>query len=290
MAFNQVIVQVKIVQYSVSGIGLTMIAMLAFAGNALLSRAAFQYTNIDAASFTLIRLVSGAIFLALLTRPQAIINLKYGNWHSSIALFIYATCFSYAFVDLTTATGAVLGFGAVQLTMLGYALLRGERFKHIQIAGIGISIAGVLALLLPGFENPPLIPALLMLSAGASWSIYTILGRNSQEPTHDTAGNFNRAALIATVFYFLFVHNSQFDTPGFMFAFLSGTLASGLGYIIWYTALPYLTATTAASVQLTVPVIASFGGMLFFDEMLTLSMVLISTAILSGILLVVRYK
>ncbi len=282
--------QAIIAQIFISGIGLTTIAMLAFAGNALLSRAAFQYTTIDAASFTLIRLASGAVLLAFLVKPKAIFNPNHGNWYSALALFIYATAFSYAFVELTTATGSLLAFGAVQLTMLGYAYFRGECFKLIQIACIGISIAGLLALLLPSFENPPLISALLMLSAGASWSIYTILGKNSQEPTYDTAGNFSRATVIATVFYFLFAHNIHVDISGFMFAFLSGAMASGLGYIIWYMALPYLSATTAASVQLTVPVLASFGGILFFGEMLSLRMVLISTEIIIGIMIVIRYR
>ncbi len=290
MAFNQLTVQVKIARIFVSGIGLTIIAMLAFAGNALLSRAAFQYTAIDAASFTLIRLVSGAMLLAILVKPQAMINSAHGNWYSALALFIYATAFSYAFVDLTTATGALLGFGAVQLTMLSFAFLQGERFTNIQLLGIGISIVGVLALLLPSFENPPLMPAILMLLAGTSWSIYTLLGNGSQEPTLDTSANFVRAALIAIACYILFVNDSQIDISGFIYAFLSGAVASGLGYVIWYMALPFLTATTAASVQLTVPVLASLGGILFFDEMLSLSMVLISTAVLSGIMLVLRYK
>jgi drug/metabolite transporter (DMT)-like permease len=283
-------VQVKIAHFFVSGIGLTIIAMIAFAGNALLSRAAFQYTAIDAASFTLIRLVSGAILLAILVKPHKIISFANGNWYSAIALFIYATAFSYAFVELTTATGAVLGFGAVQLSMLGFAFLQGERFNNIQLLGIGISIIGVLALLLPSFENPPLIPAILMLLAGTSWSIYTLLGNGSQKPTLDTSVNFARAALIAMIFYILFASENQIDIPGFLFASLSGSVSSGLGYIIWYMALPYLTATTAASVQLSVPVLASFGGVLFFDEMLSLGMILISTAILSGIMLVIKSK
>ena len=267
-----------------------MIAMFAFAGNALLSRAAFQYTSIDAASFTLIRLVSGAILLAILIKPKPKIDSNYGNWYSALALFIYATAFSYAFVGLTSATGAIVGFGAVQLTMLGFAFIKGERFTNIQLLGISISITGVLALLLPGSENPPFIPVILMLLAGISWSIYTIRGRRSQKPTNDTAGNFIRASIIAAVCYFLFIQNSEFDISGFILAFLSGTVASGLGYIIWYMALPYLTAATAASVQLTVPVLASFGGVIFFDEMLSTGMMLISTAILSGIMLVIKYK
>lgn len=272
------------------GIGLTTIAMLAFAGNALLTRAAFQYSDIDAASFTLVRLLSGAIVLSLLIRPVSSVRLFRGNWISALALLVYAVTFSFAFMELTTATGALLGFAAIQLTMLGFAIWQGERFSFYQKLGLLISMSGLVALLLPGLQTPAMTPALLMLVAGVAWGVYTLLGKQAGDPVKDTAANFTRAALLAGILFLLLPSEKMLDTQGFIYACLSGAVTSGVGYILWYMALPYLTATIAASVQLTVPVLAALGGVVFFNEMISLQMVIISGCVLGGIALVVSKR
>lgn len=273
--------------------GLTALALLAFAGNSLLCRAALRDTAIDPASFTLLRIVSGALVLALLIGLRRPAQLRVGSWASAAALFAYAIAFSYAYIGLSAGTGALILFGAVQASMLGWALLRGERFGALQMLGFALAIAGLVALLLPGLSAPPLGSALLMLLAGVAWGVYSLRGRGAGDPTAATAGNFLRAvpmAGAATAIALLLVPFSvQVDLSGSLYAVASGALTSGLGYAIWYRALPQLRASTAATVQLSVPVITALAGVILLSEPVSLRLVLASVAVLGGVALVVLW-
>jgi len=266
----------------------TILALLAFAGNSLLCRAALQHTPIDATSFTTIRLASGALVLwglVQLTRREASGR---GSWPSAFALFAYAAAFSLAYVNLPTGTGALLLFGAVQTGMIGWGLVKGERFTSVQWLGLGLALGGLVGLLLPGLSAPPLGAALLMIAAGLAWSVYSLRGKGAGDPLRVTAGNFMRTVPVALVMSLLFINSVQVDTAGALYAIASGAITSGVGYAIWYTVLPHLRATTAATLQLSVPVIAAVGGILWLGEPLTLRLVLASLAILGGIALVIR--
>lgn len=268
---------------------LTWLAMIAFAGNSLLCRAALNHSGIDPASFTAVRLLSGAAVLWLLVRIQRRPHAG-GNWLSALALFIYAAGFSFAYVNLPAATGALLLFGAVQATMIGHGIWTGERLLRVQTIGVVLASGGLLGLLLPGLSAPPLEASLLMLGAGVAWGVYSLRGRGGGDPVSATAGNFLRAAPIALALSALTFNRIALDLPGMGYAVASGALASGIGYAIWYTALPALKSTTAATVQLSVPVIAALGGIALLGEPVTLRLVLASIAVLGGILLVIREK
>lgn len=261
--------------------------MIAFAGNSLLCRIALKETGIDAASFTTIRLFFGAATLWLIARRHRGAQAGCGNWLAAFALFIYAAGFSYAYVSLPAATGALLLFGAVQATMIGHGLWAGERLLKLQSVGLVLALGGLVSLLLPGLSAPPLLASLLMLSAGVAWGVYSLHGKGAGDPTRVTAGNFLRATPIAAVLSVLMHDGTSLDSAGFWCAVSSGALASGIGYAIWYTVLSELKATTAATVQLSVPVIAALGGIAFLGESVTLRLVLASVAILGGIALVI---
>ena len=271
---------------------LTTMAMTAFAGNSLLCRLALKNTGIDAASFTAIRLVSGALVLWLVARQFRSTRSGEGNWLSALALFAYAAAFSFAYVSLPTGTGALLLFGAVQATMIGYGIWAGERLRALQLAGLALALGGLSGLLLPGVSAPPLSGSALMISAGIAWGIYSLRGKSAGDPTRVTAGNFLRAAPVAIALSLcvLLVKGASLDAAGFGYAVASGALTSGIGYAIWYTALPALKATTAATVQLSVPVIAALGGIAFLGEPVTLRLLLASSAILGGIALVLQKR
>lgn len=213
-----------------------------------------------------------------------------GNWPSALALFAYASGFSFAYVSLPAATGALLLFGAVQATMIGYGVWAGERLLKLQLTGLMLAFGGLIGLLLPGLSAPPLYGSFLMLGAGVAWGIYSLRGKGAGDPTKVTAGNFLRAVPIAGALSILMLNGTSVDSAGFCYAVSSGALASGIGYAIWYTALPALKATNAATVQLSVPVIAALGGIVFLGEPITLRLTLASTAILGGIALVVLTK
>ena len=266
---------------------LTAMALGAFAGNSLLCRAALAQTGIDPASFTSIRLLSGAAALWLLARLRGGARTGSGNWLSASALFAYASGFSFAYVQLPAATGALILFGAVQITMIGHGIRTGERLGKVQIAGLLLACGGLLALLLPGLSAPPLVSAVLMLGAGIAWGIYSLRGKNAGDPLQVTAGNFLRATPIALVLSLLLSGNATMDSTGICYAVLSGALASGAGYAIWYAVLPALKSTSAASLQLSVPVLAALGGIAFLGEALSLRLVLSSVAVIAGIAMVV---
>lgn len=266
---------------------LTTLTMMAFAGNSLLCRLALRDTTIDAASFTGIRLLSGAVVLWVVVRARRSAQQGAGSWCSALALFAYAACFSYAYLSLTAATGALLLFSAVQATMIGYGLWTGERLSWIKTSGVVLALIGLLVLFLPGISAPPLWGALLMIASGVAWGIYSLRGRGAGDPTQVTAGNFLRGVLLAVPLCLVFQDRLQVDAIGVLYAVASGAFASGLGYALWYAVLPSLQATTAATVQLSVPVIAALGGVVFLGELMTLQLVLASAAILGGIGLVI---
>ena len=270
---------------------LTVLAMLAFAGNSLLCRAALQHTGMDAATFTSVRLATGAATLAVLVAwRKSGPAWRAGNWPSAAALCVYAAGFSFAYVSLTAATGALLLFGAVQATMIGHGLYRGERLGPLPLAGLVLAFAGIGALLLPGLSAPPLGAAALMLLAGVAWGVYSLRGRSGGDATSTTAGNFLRATPLALLLSIATLGHTAWDAPGLAYAAASGALASGVGYALWYAALPQLRATQAATVQLSVPVLAALGGVALLGEPLTLRLTLATVAILGGIGLVIRER
>jgi drug/metabolite transporter (DMT)-like permease len=288
---------------------LTLLAMIAFASNSLLCRAALKQTAVDAATFTFIRIFSGAAALWLIMQiPRGIIvpslqssfkargdsfSLREvgmrdaGNWISALALFIYAAAFSFAYVDLSAGTGALLLFGAVQVTMIFWGLHKGEELDAIQIVGFVGAVAGFVVLLFPGLSAPPLIGSILMLGAGVAWGIYSLRGKAEKNPASATTGNFSRAVPFAAAVSIVFISRVHLNFAGVSYALISGAITSGLGYVIWYSALPDLKAASAATVQLSVPVLAATGGILFLGEPVTLRYVVASIAVLGGIALVV---
>lgn len=269
---------------------LIVFAMLAFAGNSLLCRIALRDTSIDAASFTSVRLASGALVLWILLRVRGRRPLAAGSWPMAAMLFAYAVCFSFAYRDLTAATGALLLFGAVQLTMTGYGLFKGERLAGLRLVGVLVAVAGLVWLLLPGLSAPPVIAAGLMLAAGLAWGVYSLLGRGAGDPTAATGGNFIRAVPFAAVLSLAAATHTSPDQTGLLYAVASGAVTSGLGYVLWYAALPALSATSAATIQLCVPAIAALGGAVLLAEPITARLLIASAAILGGIALTIRRK
>ncbi len=268
----------------------TTCAMLAFAGNSLFCRLALKNTSIDEASFTSVRLIAAALTLWVLLRIRGNRDSLLGSWPSAWALFAYAAGFSFAYVNLTAATGALLLFGSVQISMISFGLWKGERFSHIQLLGLAFALAGLVGLVLPSLAAPPLMSAILMVGAGVAWGVYSLRGRGAGDPTSVTAGNFLRTLPLTFGLSLVMWGHINLDQAGLIYAVASGTVTSGIGYAIWYHALPALKATEAATVQLSVPVIAACGGVLLLAEPINLRLVLASAAILSGIALVILNK
>lgn len=265
---------------------LTVLALVAFAANSLLCRAALKSASTDPATFTTIRLVSGALMLWLLLRARPRGSSGAGNWLSAGALFAYAAAFSFAYITLSAAAGALLLFGAVQVTMIGRGLWNGERLGKMQLAGLLLALAGVLVLLLPDAAAPALFPSLLMLGAGMAWGIYSLRGKGIRDPLSVTAGNFLRAVPMAVALNLCTASHIHLDKAGLAYAVLSGALASGAGYAVWYSVLPGLKASTASIAQLGVPIIAAAAAIVFLGEPLTVRFVMAALAVLCGIWLV----
>ncbi len=269
--------------------------MIAFASNSLLCRAALKQTNIDAASFTFVRVFSGAVVLWLVVNLRRMIRTTRsvgvgGNWISALALLLYAAGFSFAYVAVAAGTGALLLFGAVQATMILWGWHKGERLRAIQILGLIVAMTGLVVLLFPGLSAPPLFGSILMLGAGVAWGVYSLRGKREKNPVTATTGNFVRAVPFAAAVSIIFLRWLDLDLAGVIYAIISGAVTSGLGYVIWYSVLPSLKATSAATVQLSVPVLAAAGGILLLGEPLTLRYLLASLAVLGGIALVVLEK
>ncbi|MDR6888232.1 MULTISPECIES: DMT family transporter [Variovorax] len=272
-------------------IALTAVAMLAFAANSLLCRLALQRQGIDPASFGSIRLVSGAITLALVVqlraRPPSAAR---ADWLAAVMLFAYVAFFSFAYLSLSAGTGALILFGAVQLTMLGAGLGSGERFGPVAWLGFVLAAGGLVYLVLPGVAAPPLAGAVLMAVAGVAWGVYSLRGRGVADPLAATSRNFLRAVPLALALSVVFVARAHADATGIALAVASGALTSGIGYVVWYAALARLSAMQAATVQLSVPLLAAFGGVLLLSEAITPRLAAASVAILGGIAIVLSQK
>ena len=272
-------------------ISLTIIAMLAFAANSVLCRLALAQGSIDPASFTSVRVGSGVVTLWLILAFTGRASVMHGSWQAAFALFAYAAAFSFAYITLSAGAGALLLFGAVQATMVTKGLVRGERLTAPQWFGFIVALVGLAVLLMPGAAAPPIGGALLMLAAGIAWGAYSLLGRGAVDPLAATAGNFLRALPMAAILLGLAaMFGTKLDQSGLLYAIMSGAVASGLGYTIWYAALPGLSPAQGASVQLSVPVITALAGTIALGEAITIRLSLSSVAIVSGIALVVASR
>ncbi|WHZ12103.1 MAG: Permease of the drug/metabolite transporter (DMT) superfamily [Burkholderiaceae bacterium] len=268
--------------------------MLAFAANSLLCRLALQQPlQIDPASFGSLRLVSGALMLALIVRIRSRAGTRAtppaapADWLAAAMLWAYVACFSFAYLTLSAGTGALILFGAVQLTMFAAGLRAGERFMAVAWGGLLLALAGFVYLVAPGLAAPSPVGAVLMAVAGIAWGVYSLRGRRSTAaPLAATASNFLRAAPLALALSLIYAAHFQASAGGVALAIASGALSSGLGYVIWYAALRGLTAMRAATVQLSVPPIAALGGALLLAETITPRLLLASVAILGGVALV----
>ncbi|KVC75026.1 hypothetical protein WI73_05475 [Burkholderia ubonensis] len=269
---------------------LTTAAMLAFASNSLLCRLALRDAQIDAASFGSLRLVSGALMLAIVVRAGAGRPPPSADWLAAAMLFAYVACFSFAYLSVSAATGALILFGAVQLTMFAAGLHAGERFTAPGWVGMAAAVAGLLYLVSPGVSAPTPGGVVLMSAAGVAWGVYSLRGRGLADPLAATAGNFLRAAPMALALSAAFAGRFHPTTRGALLAVASGALTSGIGYVIWYAALKHLTAMRAAAVQLSVPPIAACGAVLFLSERPTWRLAIASAAILGGIALVLASR
>jgi drug/metabolite transporter (DMT)-like permease len=274
-------------------IALTAIAMLAFAANSLLCRLAIGHHLIDAASFTAIRVLAGAVTLgAILTASGRFFASRSTDWRPAAMLFTYRVFFSFAYVSLTAGTGALILFGAVQMTMFTAALSSGERFAPVAWGGLALAVAGLVYLVSPGLAAPDAFGAALMAVAGIAWGVYSLLGRGAPDPLETTAWAFLYALVptLAIAVAAALQSGASATSYGIALAVASGAIASGCGYVIWYAALKGLTAARAATVQLSVPAIAAVGGVLFIGEDLTLRLILASIATIGGIAIVLTQR
>ncbi|MGE7991522.1 DMT family transporter [Pseudomonas sp. NPDC089554] len=261
------------------------LSLLAFAANSLFCRLALRDGAIDASSFTALRLGSGALFLACLVGFGQRRRRLRGSWAGALALLAYAWLFSIAYLQLQAGVGALILFGAVQVGMFAYGVLRGEPLQRRVVAGMAIAFAGLLALLLPGADAPPLSGALLMLLSGLAWAAYSLLGKGSSDPLADTAGNFLRSVPLLAAPLLLASDALSISQEGVLYALGSGVLASGAGYSLWYGVVRQLSAQQAATLQLSVPVIAAMGAVLLLGEPLSWRLSLASLVVLGGVAL-----
>ena len=270
---------------------LTAVAMVAFAGNSLLCRLALQQPIIDPASFACIRLVSGALALALIARvsPRPAAPAR-ADWLAAAMLFAYVAFFSFAYLTLSAGTGALILFGAVQVTMFTAGLRAGEVFLPIAWVGLVLAVSGLVYLVSPGLSAPPLLGAALMATAGVAWGVYSLRGRRVADPLAASVGNFLRAAPFALCLSLLLAARAHASATGVTLAIVSGAVTSGVGYVVWYAALKGLSATRAATVQLSVPPLAALGGAMLLSETITLRLALASAATLGGIALVLTRR
>lgn len=270
---------------------LTVIAMIAFAANPLLCRLALGQQLIDAASFTSVRVVSGAVTLALIMLPRWRRQRRGSvDWWSVSMLFIYMVFFSFAYLSLSAGTGTLLLFGAVQLTMFIAAMRDGERFTLLSWVGFLLASIGLIYLVSPGITSPDPLGAALMVVAGVAWGGYSLLGRSVSDPLESTALNFIFSVPLAIMVMLLFMNDLHYTWIGLSLAAASGAIASGLGYAVWYAALRGLTASRAATVQLSVPTIAAFGGIVFLSETASLRLIVASVLTLGGIAIVLAQR
>lgn len=274
--------------------GLCALALVAFAANSLLTRMALRPRLIDPATFVAVRLGAGAVALWILVRARrAASDSRRGSALSALLLFAYAIPFSYAYLEVGAGMGALILFGSVQITMISWGLLRGERPRPREWGGLGIALAGLAALTLPGAERPDLAAFSLMVTAGAAWGAYSLRGRGSTDPLGGTAGNFVLSVPLAGLWLVAAtvlpgVPALHAEAPGIALAAASGAIASGVGYALWYAALPGLTSVRAALVQLTVPVLSAAGAVVLLGEQPTARLLSSGAAVLVGVALALR--
>lgn len=266
---------------------LTVVTMVFFAANSVLGRLALREDGIDPVSYTAIRFLSGAVVLAILAAvgPEGWRALRnHGSWRSALILFVYAIAFSFAYASVEAGVGALILFGAVQTSMIGAGMVGGEHPSAAEWGGLALALAGLVYLLSPGLTAPPLLGAILMTVSGAAWGFYSMAARSVRSPAIETAGNFARVApmTLAAAAWAALTGEPYLSSMGVLWAVVSGAITSGLGYILWYTALRGLTASRAAVVQLTVPILAAAAGVLFLGEALNWRLVLGGAAILGG--------
>jgi drug/metabolite transporter (DMT)-like permease len=271
---------------------LTTLAMIAFAANSLLARGALADASISAPAYTVVRLVSGALVLLLISQARgrslrAVV--RSGDWTAALSLFAYAAAFSYAYVLLGAATGALILFATVQFTMILWGLLRRERAGPQEVAGLAIAFGAFAWMLLPGLRAPDPLGSALMIVAGVGWGVYSLRGHGAVDPLGETTGNFLRAGLVCLPLLLL-PGATAMTGSGLGLALVSGAVASALGYIVWYAALPMLSRIQAAAVQLTVPAIAAAGAVLILSETLTLRLAVSGAIVLAGVALVIHAR
>lgn len=270
----------------------TLLALIAFAGNSVLCRLALGDNTIDAASFTLIRLLSGIIVLALIlkcTNTSSAAESK-GSWTAAGLLFVYAAAFSFAYVSLDTGVGALVLFGAVQITMILAGVFGGKRLHFSECFGLVVAFLGFVYLVLPSLSLPSRTGFALMAVAGIAWGFYTLAGKRSTQPLSDTAYNFLRTLPLCVILLIFSYQDSSLSRTGVLLAIVSGGLASGLGYTVWYIALSGLSSIQAAALQLLVPPMAAIGGVWFASELFTLRLAVASIMILGGVAVVIFAK
>lgn len=275
---------------------LTAAALVGFAANSVLCRLALRGAEIDAASYTALRLVSGAVVLAALAWPRSSASrtMPRGRWGSALALFVYAAPFSFAYVRIHTGVGALVLFGCVQTTMLAWAIARGERPRPIVWLGLAIAAGGLVVIARPGGGAPDAVGAAMMASAGVAWGVYSLRGKGAGDPLAATAGNFVRTVPMAAVLVAVVAladgstDASHVSGRGALLATASGAIASGLGYTFWYAALRGLTATRAAVLQLLVPLLAAAAGVALLGEAISTRLVVAAAAITGGVALAIR--
>lgn len=259
------------------------ISLLAFAANSIFCRLALTGGDIDPESFTAIRLFSGALFLLCLIRFRQPSTALGGSWKGGLSLFLYAYLFSLAYLELGAGVGALILFGSVQITMFVCGWLRGEMLRLKVVLGMLVAFTGLLALLLPTNDAPPLTSALIMMASGIAWGAYSLIGKGSENPLSDTTGNFVRSLPLMLAAWVLLSGEAHFTSAGLMYALGSGVLASGAGYSIWYAVVKRVSAQQAATLQLSVPVLASIGGVILLSEPMTWRMLLSSAIVIGGI-------
>ncbi|SDC63331.1 Threonine/homoserine efflux transporter RhtA [Cupriavidus sp. YR651] len=266
---------------------LTALAMAAFAANSLLARLALKGTGIDAATFTLVRIASAAVVLMLILRVRGGQRGMAGDWPAAVALLVYACGFSFAYLRLSAGTGALILFACVQATMIGHGLWQGDRLRAIQWLGTALALAGLVWLVLPGLQAPPPGATVMMAAAGIGWGVYSLRGKRAADALAATAGNFVRAVPLAVAISAAALPMLSVDLHGVLCGIASGAVTSGVGYVIWYAALRGLSSTTAATVQLSVPVLAALGGIAWLGEPMTARLAVGASAILGGIALII---
>ena len=277
-----------------------IVTLIAFAANSVFCRTAlkiddFGASNIDPSGFTSIRIISGALLLAVIfwiktAKQPKTHGYKKPKWQASLFLFIYAVTLSFGYISQDTGVGALILFGAVQISMISIHFIMGQRLSMLEWFGIALAFAGLVYLIFPDLNSPSLMGAILMTASGIAWALYSVSGMNSKDPINDTASNFIRASIFAALLLLVSVSFLQITMTGFLLAVASGTLASAAGYTVWYTVLKHISVTQASVLQLSVPIIAAFGGLIFANEPLTLRFIIASITILGGILLVLFAK